>query len=194
MKQQRKTHAELEALGYRLLKYNNEVSERTYINRNGDIYTTGIRERHLKQYIGNSGYYITSVLMTKDIRITIYVHRAVAFTFIPNYEITKNMVNHKNLNRLDNTVENLEWCTGHYNMQHYMNMSSPENMNCRKRICTYVIGHYNIVMYKGHYLGTHKTPEEASYKVYRFILDNNFVIPSNLRCHHHPLIPKDLWI
>ena len=190
----RLTHGELEAQGFKLLKYDDEVSERTYINKQGDIYSTGLRECQLKQFIGNSGYYLTSVMMTNTIRKTIYVHRAVAFTFIPNSIITHNMVNHKDLNRLNNNVENLEWCNGHYNMWHYLHMSSPENMNCRKKICTYVSGRYNKVYYKGRYLGTHRTPEDASYCIYRFILDNNLIIPSNFRCNHHPDIPKDLWI
>lgn len=45
------------------------------------------------------------------------VHRLVAQTFIPN---PNNMpqVNHKDCNRANNNVNNLEWCTGSYNCQY----------------------------------------------------------------------------
>lgn len=45
------------------------------------------------------------------------VHQLVAKAFIPN-EGKYNEVNHKDGNKNNNDVSNLEWCTHRYNMQH----------------------------------------------------------------------------
>lgn len=46
-----------------------------------------------------------------------YIHRVVAQAFIPNTE-NKKEVNHKDLNKLNNNIINLEWCNRKENMQH----------------------------------------------------------------------------
>jgi hypothetical protein len=43
------------------------------------------------------------------------VHKLVAKAFIPNPN-SYTEVNHKDENPLNNNVDNLEWCTHHYNM------------------------------------------------------------------------------
>lgn len=46
------------------------------------------------------------------------IHRLVAITFIPNIGYEALDVNHKNGNKQDNYVDNLEWGTRSYNVQH----------------------------------------------------------------------------
>tara|TARA_B100001564_G_scaffold254032_1_gene216102 strand:+ start:378 stop:1262 length:885 start_codon:yes stop_codon:yes gene_type:complete len=57
-----------------------------------------------------SGYICIVLHNDKEERKGYRIHRLVALTFIPNPE-NKKTVNHKNHNRADNRVENLEWAT-----------------------------------------------------------------------------------
>ena len=66
------------------------------------------REMLIKQQ--EDGYIRAKLFNLEGNRITVRVHRLIALTFIPNPE-NKKTVNHKNHNRADNRVENLEWAT-----------------------------------------------------------------------------------
>lgn len=63
------------------------------------------------------GYFTIGLFYAPKKGITTYVHRLVAQHFIPNPEL-KPQVNHKNTNKLDNNVNNLEWATRSENIQH----------------------------------------------------------------------------
>jgi hypothetical protein len=62
------------------------------------------------------GYHSLS-LTNNDIRKNVKIHRLVAFAFIKNEE-NKTDVNHKDKNKLNNHIDNLEWMTRRENNQH----------------------------------------------------------------------------
>ena len=78
--------------------------------------TYPIKGRVLKQQDNGNGY-LHVVLSMNGKTVTKKVHRLVAETFISNPDnLTE--VNHKDCNRANNNVENLEWCTRSYNRQY----------------------------------------------------------------------------
>jgi len=71
------------------------------------------KEWILKPSLINSGYGVVT-LYSKEKREKFQIHRLVASAFLPN---PNNLpcVNHRDENKLNNCVENLEWCTYQYN-------------------------------------------------------------------------------
>lgn len=71
------------------------------------------KEFILKPSLINTGYEVVT-LYSKEKRKKFQIHRLVATAFIPN---PNNLpcVNHKDENKVNNCVSNLEWCTYQYN-------------------------------------------------------------------------------
>ena len=59
--------------------------------------------------------YLSVVLRKNNKNKSEYVHRLVALAFIPTSDPEKNQVNHKDENKFNNRVDNLEFCTPLYN-------------------------------------------------------------------------------
>ena len=74
-------------------------------------------KRVKSQYVGSTGYNMVSLNDENGKSKPRRVHRLIAITFIPNPE-NKKYINHINGNKLDNRIENLEWCTMAENNQH----------------------------------------------------------------------------
>ena len=78
-----------------------------------------VRNKHgriLKGSVNNNGYQMVH-LRTKDKNKLCTVHRLVAEAFISNPDNLP-QINHKDENKANNSVENLEWCTGKYNVNY----------------------------------------------------------------------------
>lgn len=84
---------------------------RTIIDKNGVQYTYIGKEK--TPSIANHGYYSVTLYKQHQTK-TFLIHRLVALVFLPNPNNLP-FVNHKDENKLNNNVENLEWCSQEYN-------------------------------------------------------------------------------
>lgn len=63
----------------------------------------------------NKKGYLHLSLCNSDGKSTRRVHKLICSTFLPHFNKEHTQINHKNEDKTDNRVENLEWCTATYN-------------------------------------------------------------------------------
>ena len=85
-------------------------------NEQGQIYSL-ISKKIMKTHNDKDGYQCLRMTVEKGKAVTVKAHRLIAQTFLPNPE-NKPFVNHKNGNKKDNAISNLEWCTVKENNNH----------------------------------------------------------------------------
>lgn len=74
------------------------------------------KEKILKTYLDKDGY--VKVILCKENKTKfLSVHRLIAEAFIPNPNEFP-QINHKDENKQNNSLENLEWCTCKYNINY----------------------------------------------------------------------------
>lgn len=99
------------------------LNDNLIINREGTVIrsTTG---KILKQTLTAAGYFGISVRVDFKIRTVLLVHRLIALMFIrvpvrhADRDRSELQVNHKDANKKNNAIENLEWVTPKENMDH----------------------------------------------------------------------------
>lgn len=86
------------------------------VTKSGKVYSyrQGNMLKPLSVVLDSSGYPIVKLYDDTNKKRTITVHRIIADTFIPNPNNLE-CINHKDENKTNNSVENLEWCTKAYN-------------------------------------------------------------------------------
>lgn len=129
----------------------------------------------------DNGYGYSIIGLQKNcIRKNHYVHRLVAEAFIPNPN-NYPQINHKDYNRKNNNVDNLEWCTSKQNTQYSsVNMRKPKNnpkkSNTGERFIVYreKKKSYRVIVNKKEY-GNRKTLEEAIELRNKILEETNYV-------------------
>lgn len=95
-----------------LKQFDNQYS----VTDTGIVYSLKGNKKELIGKISNSGYREV-VISHKGKKKYLLVHRLVAENFIYN-EFKARTVNHKDCNKLNNSVDNLEWCSDSDNLIH----------------------------------------------------------------------------
>ena len=93
-----------------------------------------LKEKYMSPVCNRYGYLYLNLWKNKK-RQTVTIHRLVAETFVPNLQNLP-MVNHKDGNKTNNCVTNLEWCDQSYNERHKIyNLGKSTHLGLRAIKC-----------------------------------------------------------
>lgn len=94
-----------------------ENYEDYFVDEAGNVYSKRKGSlKKLKPILTYYGYYEANIVNSKR-KFRAKIHRLVAQAFIPNPNNLP-QINHKDGNKLNNNIENLEWCTAKDNLKH----------------------------------------------------------------------------
>lgn len=87
------------------------------------------KEKILKPKPGNRGYIRVDLCRKGEKPKRFSIHKLVAEHFLPNPDNLP-VINHKDEDKTNNCVENLEWCTQEYNVNYSHNDCKPRKIIC----------------------------------------------------------------
>lgn len=88
-----------------------------YVSFWGDVLSTRQKQVRVIKSITNNNGYLFVLLRCNGRKKKMYIHRLVAQAFIPNPDNLP-QINHIDETRINNKVENLEWCTAKHNVNY----------------------------------------------------------------------------
>ena len=97
--------------------------------------------------------YGTVTLCDGKKRISAAVHREVAKTFLPKFNLEYTQINHKDENPSNNRIENLEWCDSKYNINYGTGIQRSAEQKYKP------ISQFSL---NGNFLATYQSSKEAS--------------------------------
>lgn len=166
-----------EIIWKRLIYHGKDLGDYYLVSNTGEI--KGVKTGKIrKKNINHKGYYFVCVsLGSRDIKPCIKIHRAVAETFLCNLN-NYPIINHKDGNKLNNNINNLEFCTYQYNTQHaiennLMNYNPPK----RKIIRLIDMLEFNSITEAGISINA-LDPEKARKNISRALNNNGFAYGS----------------
>jgi len=165
--------------GYRrIYQVSNTGKVRTHENKTTHTERHGVRkwkQRELKQKVSTDNCHRVS-LWKDNIEKTCLVHRLVAFAFIERPE-GKHYINHKDGNRSNNHVDNLEWCDHQEDNNHAFDnglMTSNVEIVLMNN-STRELAHFRSMAKASEYLGFKKTYLSAALKKGKNVVKNHSV-------------------
>ncbi|MGL5719096.1 MAG: HNH endonuclease [Paraclostridium sp.] len=129
----------------KIVKYKDVLFSNYLVDNDGAIYSkTG--GKVLSPWLDSKGYPQVDLWTDDKHRITVKCHLVTAHTYIPIPSKLKGMtglqVNHKNGNKSDYSIGNLEWMTPRENIEHAYNTDLKEGNYLEestiKKICKYI--------------------------------------------------------
>ena len=97
----------------------------------------------------SNNYFIVTLVSSTGKRSNCAVHRLMCTTFLPNPE-NKAHVNHKDGNKLNNSLDNLEWATEKENSQHAVNTGLTTYNHIIKTVHQYDLNGTYIASFSSH--------------------------------------------
>lgn len=92
------------------------VEREIIVNGKSGQYKSHVRSKELSQHMHTNGYMMVNLTKNGEGK-SVRVHRLVADAFLENKDNLP-LVNHKDEDKTNNCVENLEWCTPKYNLMY----------------------------------------------------------------------------